>query len=165
MDPTSAAICLAAKQTSFSKYDHVGLIVESMSDDNDFEAPRGTLYLIEANIGGVTMRKLDERLRRTKSTTVAARKLIGPKPDVLKELLWDEAVKLANKGYNSSFLSMAGALLSSYAAHGHSHSSVVTDLTRLDRTMSEIEREIEVRITQCNLTRIDTAKCGCVHHN
>ena len=144
MDPTSAVICLASKQTSFSPYDHVGIVVESFQEEGNQIYPPGTLYLLEANMGGVTLHKLDERLLRTKSTTIAARKLIGPKPDSFKELLWEEALRVSSKKYNPSFLSMTGALLWSYAAHGLSHSAAISVVTRLERTMREIEREVQV---------------------
>lgn len=138
-----AVICLCAKQTSFSTYDHIGIVIEcpisminqgnsmkcnstplsttpttntptptpnvtsiasntttttastilyATSPSNDISSTH--LYLLEANMGGVTLRKLDERLLKTKADHVCIRKLNGNKSEKFKEKLWAEANKV-----------------------------------------------------------------------
>eukprot|EP00166_Cyanidium_caldarium_P004658 ctg_5047.g594 len=66
MAPLGAAICGVSKALSNSRWDHVGVVVRK--DD-------GNLYLLEANLSGVTLRPLEERLRRSRSNEIALRRL------------------------------------------------------------------------------------------
>ena len=67
MDSVSAAICFSAKSLSFSPYDHVGLVV--------LHPDSGEPFFLEANAGGVTLRPLYERLKRSKASQLAVRRL------------------------------------------------------------------------------------------
>ncbi|CUG92437.1 transmembrane protein, putative [Bodo saltans] len=87
-DPLSIGLCLGAK--SVSPYDHVGMVVKASPDDvaqhgNIKRAvekagglsPSGT-YILEANVGGVTLRSMEARLSRTSSNAIAVRPLELP---------------------------------------------------------------------------------------
>lgn len=112
MMPTiPAGICMAAKLTSFSPYDHVGIVVERVENNEK------KLFILEANMGGVTCLPLIDRLKLSKkSNLISVRKLINAhvvNPDYKNQLsLFVDSV--INSGYNTSFESMTKALFSSY---------------------------------------------------
>jgi hypothetical protein len=153
-----AVICVAAKQSSFSSYDHIGLVVEGDPDpipnpnsngddkglDNGENGVKGVLYLLEANMNGVTCRRLEERLQRTTAIHYSVRKLIGSKSEAFKTKLWEESQKIVGNGYNPSFLNMANSLVCSYLAHSQSESISQTILTRIERTMNDISATIDL---------------------
>ncbi|BAM83499.1 similar to mitochondrial calcium-dependent solute carrier [Cyanidioschyzon merolae strain 10D] len=66
MAPLGALICAVAKAMSNSRWDHVGIVVRKED---------GSLHLLEANLSGVTLRPLDERIRRSRSNEIAFRRL------------------------------------------------------------------------------------------
>lgn len=89
-DPLSIGLCLGAK--SVSKFDHVGMVYRATPatierhpatkqavDKSGGYSPSGT-YVLEANVGGVTLRSLEARLKRTTANEIAVR------PVVLNEL-------------------------------------------------------------------------------
>eukprot|EP01040_Poterioochromonas_malhamensis_P021264 gene21264-25615_t len=89
MPPLPAAICVSAKMSSWTVWDHVGIVVEH-PDSHE-------LLLLEANVQGITIYPLIDRLRRTSSTAVAVRKLhrledTGKNID-FPRALWDTAQK------------------------------------------------------------------------
>ncbi len=73
MDMISCMICLAAKigTGKLNGYDHIGIVVRNM-DTNELE-------ILEANVSGVTLRNLKDRLDRTRSNIIGIRKIIGQK--------------------------------------------------------------------------------------
>ena len=112
MDPFSAALCISAKIGSWSAWDHVGIVVP-MSD--------GRLGIFEANLGGITLRSLGDRLRRTRSSKIAIRKLMKPKfisSAAMNQHLQDFAVRVQNKTYTDSISTLGYALLMSHASEG-----------------------------------------------
>lgn len=87
-DPLSIGLCLGAK--TVSPYDHVGVVYRAderviASHPNVLAAvkqaggpsPTGT-YVLEANAGGVTLRSLEARLKRTSGNEIAVRPLHIP---------------------------------------------------------------------------------------
>jgi hypothetical protein len=102
-DPLSIGLCLGSK--TVSRYDHVGMVYKATPETvakyaNTKRAiekagglsPSGT-YILEANVGGVTLRSMEARLGRTSSNQIAVRPLVLPAsetPAVLKAM--DEAV-------------------------------------------------------------------------
>lgn len=75
-----AAICIAAKQSACTSFDHIGIVVEAPSNNNNVDkndaTGRGDLYLLEANMRGVTCRLLKDVLERTSSVHYSIRYLI-----------------------------------------------------------------------------------------
>lgn len=112
MDAFSGLICVCAKIGSMTAWDHVGIAVP-MSD--------GTLGLLEINFGGVTLRSLSERLRRTKSSKFSVRKLLRPR-HISESSLCPELSKISaqlmDKKYNNSILSLALTMFMSHFSEG-----------------------------------------------
>eukprot|EP01041_Mallomonas_annulata_P001146 gene1146-2213_t len=109
MDPFSCFICYGAKASAFTSWDHVGIVVE-----ND----KSELFILEANANGVTCRSLIDRIRLSKTKSIAIRKLLGEKPKNMKDQLWNMSQELTGKKYNSSLPTMIAGGISSYAMHG-----------------------------------------------
>jgi hypothetical protein len=106
MDMLSASICLGAKLGTFSPWDHVGIVTRN---------GEGVLEIVEANLGGITRRPLEQRLLRTRADKVAIRKISGPKPEGFDERLDGVIERYLSKSYNSSFLDMSRAWFHSYS--------------------------------------------------
>lgn len=113
MDPFSGLICVCAKIGSVTSWDHVGIAVP-MSD--------GRLGLLEINFGGVTLRSLSERLKRTKSMKFSVRKLFRPH-NISEASLCEELVnistQLMDKKYNNSVSSLALTMFMSHFSEGN----------------------------------------------
>jgi hypothetical protein len=75
--------------------------------------------LLEANIGGVAIKPLNERLRRTSAGKIAVRKLVGTKSHNFKGMLRKVAQEAVGKKYNSSFPQMLQGILTSYTEHAN----------------------------------------------
>lgn len=102
-DPLSMGLCLGAK--TLSPYDHVGMVykatpetvaafphIKRAIDSAGGLSPTGT-YILEANVGGVTLRSMEARLGRTTSNEIAARSLEIPEEQALRvRSAMDEAV-------------------------------------------------------------------------
>lgn len=131
MDFLSSMTCFAAKSTSFSNYDHLGLVVEDPSS--------GKVFLLEANANGVTLYPLDDRLRRTKASQIAVRKLVGHRSAQFKEELWNLAKDRNGKVYNRNFIQMSSAFFSSY---WNTDAAASPKLTKLTRNLTMIRNEI-----------------------
>lgn len=110
---TAGTICLGAKFLNNSTYDHIGIVVE------DITHPDKPLYLLEANMSGITKRLLHKRLKATSSSHIAIRKTIyqNQKNDLFKQNLWNLSEKFIGKNYNDSFFTMTNALIYSYIDH------------------------------------------------
>jgi hypothetical protein len=121
MQPMASFICYAAKITAVSQFDHVGIVVECTDHMNE-KFQYGNLYLLEANMGGVTLHPLLDRLKRSKCKAFAIRKLKERDNDIInintKAELWKIALSSIGIQYDSSIISMSLALLASYYSHG-----------------------------------------------
>jgi len=121
MPPLASCICIAAKVSALNQYDHIGLVVECTEHDNE-KYKYGQLYLLEANIGGVTMYPLQERISKSKAKQIAFRKLKEKGNDNInidtRMQLWRIAKNAVGSKYNSSTIDMTIALLTSYTSHG-----------------------------------------------
>ena len=115
MDFISAGICFGAKFLGWTEWDHLGLVVENPETNE--------LFLLEANVGGITMHPLTERIKRTKSPKLSVRKLTiqvnhaAPEEVILQEFrskLWSISQSYKDKSYNKSLFNMADALINSY---------------------------------------------------
>jgi len=140
MKPIPCFICYSAKFTAASSYDHIGIVIECTTDSNP-NYKMGELYLLEANIGGVTLHPLIDRLSRTKSKKIALRKLISSNNINnnnlfnIKNELWNLALSKVGREYDSSFITMSYALLQSYLSHGYN--------AKINRN-NEIDKIIEI---------------------
>lgn len=74
-------------------------------------------------MGGVTLRRLSERIARSKAYAIGVRKLVkldGAIVDTeLKRKMWTLAVNRVNKSYNTSSMEMLTGLLHSYTSHSY----------------------------------------------
>jgi hypothetical protein len=150
MNPISAAICCGAKILSINNtlsYDHLGIVVENMDD------PERKLYLLEANINGVTCRPLSERLARTKAKAIALRKVFLFMPHenevtrtaAWRNKLWHIAKDMTALPYNNSSSTMTRAMLASYTSHSSlKRSAIASEPTRL---MTSYDRAIHRLLT------------------
>jgi hypothetical protein len=117
MDIVSAFVCFGAKVFGWTEWDHLGLVIENPATNE--------LCLLEANRGGITIHPLLERIKRTKSTKLAVRKLIvqngsapATKEKVQREFrdrLWGLSQQYLDKKYNGSLFQMTDALYKSYS--------------------------------------------------
>eukprot|EP01033_Poteriospumella_lacustris_P020539 gene20539-15070_t len=134
MPPLPAAICVSAKMSSWTVWDHVGIVVEH-PDSHE-------LLLLEANMQGITIYPLIDRLRRTSSTAVAVRKLhrledTGKNID-FPRALWDTAQKYVKYQYNSSFAHMTAAAYASYTSHLSTYARLHDQLFTLKQELDYI---------------------------
>ena len=87
-DPLSIGLCLGAK--TVSPYDHTGVVyrvdpatatqypkIQEAITKGGGPSPTGT-YIVEANVGGVTLRSLEARLSRTTANEIAVRPIVIP---------------------------------------------------------------------------------------
>ena len=170
MDVTSATICYLAKASVASNWDHVGVVVENESSE---------LYLLEANVNGVTCRPLIDRLRRSRSQKIAIRKLYSSNDKILNEVrenLWVFAQYSSNKRYNSSPKEMSFATLKSYANHGTNNqfykrsetnykiSSIKSEMETLDES-TVIFNLLKFRLSQLEKDLMATEKQLCISDN
>lgn len=89
-----AALCCLAKVFSNSAWDHVGMVIR--------EPKTGELLFLEADFGGVKLRSLAERVKRSQSKEIAVRKLSHPRNDTFRKVLHDFAINICGTPYNSS---------------------------------------------------------------
>lgn len=134
MPPLPAAICVSAKVSSWTVWDHVGIVVEH-PDSHE-------LLLLEANMQGITIYPLIDRLRRTSSTAVAVRKLhrmeeTGKSID-FPRALWDTAQQYLKYQYNSSFAHMTAAAYASYTSHLSTYARLHDQLFTLKQELDYI---------------------------
>eukprot|EP00871_Galdieria_phlegrea_P000759 jgi/Galph1/1684/GphlegSOOS_G395.1 len=99
MSPYGALICGMSKLFSRSRWDHVGLIVRV--DD-------GSLHLLEANMGGVKLRPLEERIKRSHAHEIAVRRLSMVRTEAFRKRLLEFAHRTLNIPYETN----TGSLLS-----------------------------------------------------
>lgn len=117
--------------------DHIGLVVENPE--------KNELFLLEANMGGVTLRPLSERIMRTKAQVIAVRKLIKLDSEAeyakLKETLWHSASERVHKMYNTSSMDLLKSTLASYGAHTMKSASLRKRINHLNRLIIDIRNE------------------------
>jgi hypothetical protein len=111
MLPLPAAICVSAKVSSWTVWDHVGIVVEHPETKE--------LLFLEANIQGITAYPLIDRIKRTSANQIAVRKLHRIDDDNVnfQSLLWNTIQKYLAFQYNSSFSHMTAAAYASYTSH------------------------------------------------
>ncbi len=94
MPVCGAALCGLAKVFSNSAWDHVGMVIR--------EPRTGELLFLEADFGGVKLRNLAERVKRSQSKEIAIRKLALPRTDALRKVLHEFATDICGTPYDSS---------------------------------------------------------------
>lgn len=88
MNPLSTSICGMAKLAS--RFDHVAIVLKLDSTVDEDSAIRKAisersprdLYVLEANLNGITIRSLEKRISRSSSNAIAVRKLLNVVRDV-----------------------------------------------------------------------------------
>lgn len=91
MAPAGAVLCVVAKIFSNSKWDHVGVVIRHPST--------GELLFLEADFGGVKLRSLEERVRRSKSNEIAVRKLSVVRSSSMRESFYGFALEMRGRPY------------------------------------------------------------------
>lgn len=91
MPPAGAGLCAISKVMSNSRWDHVGIVVRDPRD--------GELLFLEADFGGVKLRSLEERVRRSKSNQIAVRRLSVVRTDAFRERLFSFAAEMLGRPY------------------------------------------------------------------
>jgi len=102
MSPYGALICGLSKFFSKSRWDHVGLIVRKED---------GNLYLLEANLSGVKLRPLEERLKRSHSHEIAIRRLSIVRTEAFRKKLLDFVDRTINLPYETSTSSLLSTVI------------------------------------------------------
>jgi hypothetical protein len=153
-DPLSIGLCLGAK--SVSPYDHVGMVVKASADDVSKNAnikraveraggpsPSGT-YILEANVGGVTLRSMEARLGRTSSNAIAVRPLELPADQArgIKDAMTQAVNEVIPFDYKSSLLDFASMSL-----------KPPDKVDRMTATSKRIVLEREIVLMQAELAR------------
>jgi hypothetical protein len=140
MPPLASCICIAAKVSALNQYDHIGLVVECTEHDDE-KYKYGELYLLEANIGGVTMYPLQERIGKSKARQIAIRTLKENSNHNItidtRIKLWEISKNAVGSKYDSSIINMFIALLTSYTSHGIN--SKLNRLKEIDDTIEILE--------------------------
>lgn len=108
MGTIACGLCLSAKIFSGTEYDHVGIVIESPTTKE--------LFLLEANMQGVTLLPLSERLTRSKAYAIAIRKLTSTDP-TFKARLWRLSKEYLQLRYNTSMTSNIKAMIDSHTDH------------------------------------------------
>lgn len=91
MPPAGAALCALAKFSHNSRWDHVGVVVRDPAS--------GELLFLEADFGGVKLRSLAERVRRSRSNEIAVRRLSLVRTDAMRETLHAFAQRMLGRPY------------------------------------------------------------------
>lgn len=91
MPPAGAALCIVAKLFSNSAWDHVGVVIRHPAT--------GELLFLEADFGGVKLRSLTERVRRSKSNEIAVRKLSVVRSSSMREKFYAFAQDMIGRPY------------------------------------------------------------------
>lgn len=94
MSIAGAALCLFAKTFSNSAWDHVGMVIR--------HPDTGELLFFEADFGGVKLRSLSERIKRSKSNEIAFRKLSTVRTDAQRRHAYEFACNMRETPYNTS---------------------------------------------------------------
>ena len=91
MPVAGAALCVVSKLFSNSQWDHVGVVIRD---------PRtGELLFLEADFGGVKLRSLHERVKRSKSNEIAFRKLSIVRTSSMREKFYAFAQEMVGTPY------------------------------------------------------------------
>eukprot|EP00981_Chlorochromonas_danica_P000200 scaffold50_cov162-Ochromonas_danica.AAC.18 len=159
MDMMSMAICYGAKVVGNSDWDHLGIVVE---DPHTKE-----LHLLEANLSGVSLYPLKDRILRSKASLFAVRKLLNNpgSPSTSeegdgtekKEALWRLAKRYHNKKYNDSFLQMAAAAVSSYKSFLRQWLGLAQEERLWQAKVNTINRHLESRAKRTRRSLLDRA--------
>ena len=91
MPPAGAALCAVSKLFSNSAWDHVGVVIRHPAT--------GELLFLEADFGGVKLRSLEERVRRSKSNEIAVRKLSVVRSSSMREKFYAFAQEMLGRPY------------------------------------------------------------------
>lgn len=91
MPPAGAVLCVVSKLFSNSAWDHVGVVIRHPAT--------GELLFLEADFGGVKLRSLSERVRRSKSNEIAIRKLSVVRSSSMREKFYAFAQEMLGRPY------------------------------------------------------------------
>lgn len=91
MPLAGAALCKLSKLFSNSQWDHVGVIVRHPAT--------GELLFLEADFGGVKLRSLTERIKRSKSNEIAIRQLSIVRNSSMREKFYAFAQEMVGRPY------------------------------------------------------------------
>lgn len=133
MPPAGAALCVLAKLSHNSRWDHVGIVVRD---------PRSSeLMFLEADFGGVKLRSLKERVKRSKSNEIAVRRLSLVRTDAMREKLFSFATRMLGRPYELGTVSVMARVADPIAKNERErlHALLVDKRT----TVREIDHELE----------------------
>lgn len=91
MPVTGALLCVVSKLFSNSQWDHVGVVIRHPAT--------GELLFLEADFGGVKLRSLEERVKRSKSNEIAVRRLSLVRTGSLREKFYAFAQEMVGRPY------------------------------------------------------------------
>lgn len=91
MPIAGAALCKFAKFMYNSEWDHVGIIVRHPTTEE--------LLFLEADFGGVKLRSLKERVRRSKSNEIAVRRLSCIRTPAMRDKLYSFSQRMLGRPY------------------------------------------------------------------
>ena len=91
MSIAGAALCYVSKIFSNSQWDHVGVVIRHPST--------GELLFLEADFGGVKLRSLAKRVKKSKSNQIAIRRLSIVRTSSMREKFFAFASDMKGKGY------------------------------------------------------------------
>ena len=134
MTLSPALICFGAKLFAGSMFDHVGLVVEHPETSQ--------LLILEANVSGVSLRPLSDRLARTKSRRMSVRKLYHHQDsrDFIRRL-WSISQEYSDYKYNTSMEVNIRAVIESHLHHiTHKHH---LDRSRYSYTLRVLQNELQ----------------------
>ncbi|PXF45357.1 Mitochondrial adenine nucleotide transporter ADNT1 [Gracilariopsis chorda] len=91
MPLAGAVLCKMSKLFSNSQWDHVGIVIRHPAT--------GELLFLEADFGGVKLRSLSERVRRSKSNEIAIRQLSIVRNSSMREKFYAFAQEMVGRPY------------------------------------------------------------------
>lgn len=133
MSIAGAALCVVAKLFDNSQWDHVGVVVR--------HPDTGELLFLEADFGGVKLRSLGERVRRSKSNEIAVRRLSVVRTDAMRERLYAFSQEMLGRPYEIGTGSMIARVTDPVAKQDRErlHALLIDKRAQV----AEIDRELE----------------------
>lgn len=158
MSPAGAGLCAMSKFWSNSAWDHVGLVVK--------HPDTGELLFLEADFGGVKLRSLHERIRRSRSHEIAIRRLdaVNVRTDAMRRSLFLFAQEMLGRAYDLPTGSVMASVTNVQQKIERQHYTKILDDRRLQ--LEEIEAELktgaltslQVRYLQNEYKRVEKNK-------
>jgi solute carrier family 25 (mitochondrial phosphate transporter), member 23/24/25/41 len=124
-----AVICIGAKTMHNTMWDHIGIVLR--------DAETGQLMLAEANLSGVKVRPLTDRLKYSQSHEIAVRKLVVKRTDRMRKVLDDFIKESASIPYESN-------------VHRLFNAAVATDTQKTNQDIHILLREKTDALQQVN---------------